>query len=455
MEQQRLNVLILLSDQLRRQALGIHGDPDACTPHLDAFAGRGIRFANACSTYPICVPFRFTLMTGEYAHVRKVPGIEYAMATTERTLADEFNAAGYETVYVGKWHLDGGHGRLGSAIQVNKTRVPRSRQGRWQKWYGFELRNGPFDTWYFEDDDTVPRKIEGYQTDGLFGLGMNYLKKRTAERPFCMVISVEPPHDPFEAPADLQAAWENREITLPENFAVDDLERREQFVLHRKRYNAMVENLDQNVGRMVAFLEAEGLINNTVVVFLSDHGELGGAHGLRAKQWPYEESVGIPLMVFEPRVAHRGGTVVDDPTCTEDLFPTLLGLAGLTPKHDLKGVDLTPLIHGKVDQLDRNGVLLEFVAELRQRAVFYDEVWRGFRTRRYKYTVKGNNMGGHPWQFFDLEKDPGELHNLIDDSAYTQEIKRHHQMLCDRMVETEDHFVLLPAFGCNGVNVWV
>ena len=147
------NLLVLLSDQLRRQALGVHGDPDARTPHLDAFAQQGIRFDNACSTYPICVPFRFTHMTGEYAHVRKIPGIEYVMSTEERTLADEFNEAGYETIYVGKWHLDGGHGRLGSAVQVNRTRVPRSRQGRWQKWYGFELRNDPFDTCYFEDDD--------------------------------------------------------------------------------------------------------------------------------------------------------------------------------------------------------------------------------------------------------------------------------------------------------------
>ena len=216
------NLIVLLSDQLRRQALGIHGDPDARTPHLDAFAQQGVRFDNACSTYPICVPFRFTLMTGEYAHVRKIPGIEYAMSTAERTLADEFNEAGYETVYVGKWHLDGGHGRLGSAVQVNRTRIPRSRQGRWQKWYGFELRNDPFDTCYFEDDDPTPKKIEEYQTDGLFQIGMDHIKDRVDDRPFCMVISVEPPHDPFVAPEDVQSAWEARDIVLPENFDVAD-----------------------------------------------------------------------------------------------------------------------------------------------------------------------------------------------------------------------------------------
>ena len=448
------NLIVLLSDQLRRQALGVHGDPDARTPHLDAFAQQGVRFDNACSTYPICVPFRFTLMTGEYAHVRKVPGIEYAMSTEERTLADEFNEAGYETIYVGKWHLDGGHGRLGSAVQVNRTRIPRSRQGRWQKWYGFELRNDPFDTCYFEDDDPTPKKIDGYQTDGLFQIGMDHIKDRVDDRPFCMVISVEPPHDPFVAPEDVQSAWEARDIVLPENFDVADPVQRETFILNRKRYNAMVENLDANVGKMMAFLKAEGLSDDTVVVFLSDHGELAGAHGLRAKQWPYEESVGIPLMVWDPRIRERAGTVIEDPTCTEDLFPTLLGLAGLVPKNEVPGTNLTPLIHGDVDALDREGVLLEFVAELRERPPFFDEVWRGFRTRDYKYTVKGNNMGGRPWQFFDLKNDPGEMNNLVDDPNYRDQVAHHHRLLCERMIETEDHFVLLPAFDSEGVNVW-
>ena len=450
----RPNILVLLCDQLRRHALGVHGDPDARTPHLDAFAQRGVRFSNACATYPICVPFRFTMMTGEYAHARKVPGIEYAMSPAERTLADEFNDAGYETVYVGKWHLDGGHGRLGSAVQVNRTPVPRSRQGRWEKWFGFELRNDPFDTCYFEDGDPTPHKIDGYQTDGLFDIGMNHIRTRADDRPFCMVVSVEPPHDPFVAPESVQTAWEARDIALPENFDVTDPDRRAQFILHRKRYNAMVENLDANVGRMMAFLKAQGVIDNTVVVFLSDHGELGGAHGLRAKQWPYEESVGIPLMVWDPRAKAQGNTVLDDPACTEDIFPTLLGLAGLKPKHPLHGENLAPLIHGDVGRLDREGVLLEFVAELRQRAPFYEEVWRGFRTRHSKYTVKGNNLGGRPWQFFDLARDPGEMHNAIDDPAYADHIAHHHRLLCDRLRQTEDHFVLLPAFGCDGVNMW-
>jgi Arylsulfatase A and related enzymes len=449
------NVLVILSDQLRRQALGVYGDPEARTPHVDRLAAEGVRFAQACATSPICVPFRFTLMTGEYAHTRKVPGIEYAMSPAERTLADEFNEAGYETIYVGKWHLDGGHGRLGSAAQVNRTRVPRSRQGRWQTWQGFELRNDPLDTWIFENDDPVPKKLAGYQTDALFDRGMECLRRRRGDRPFCLVISVEPPHDPFVAPPDLQAAWEAREISLPPNFAMEDAGERERVIRNRKRYAAMVENLDANIGRMRDFLDETGLAKNTVTVFLSDHGELGGAHGLEEKQWPYEESVGIPLIVHDPRHSERAGRVIEDPTCTEDLFPTLLGLAGLRPKNTLPGADLTPLIHGKVDRLAREGVMLEFVAELRPERVFSNEPWRAFRTRRFKYTVKGNNLGGTPWQFFDLATDPFELNNLVDAPEHAAEIARHHDLLRDRILETQDHFVLLPAFGRKGANCWM
>ncbi len=448
------NILIVLSDQLRRQALSIHEDPNISTPHIDGLANRGVRFENACSTYPICVPFRFTFMTGLYAHERKVPGIEYRMAPAERTLADEFNEGGYETIYIGKWHLDGGHGRMGSARQVGRTPVQKTYRGRWEKWYGFELRNAPFDTCYFEDDDPTPKPIHGYQTDGLFDLGIQYLTDRQDSRPFCMVISVEPPHDPFEAPEEVQKRWENTDIELPDNFIVDDPEIREQTILNRKRYYAMVENLDWNMGKLTSFLGQSNLREETIVIFLSDHGELGGCHGLRGKQWPYEESIGIPFIIADPRISDRAGITLRAPVSTEDLFPTFLGLAGLPPRKDCYGTNLAPLIQGKTDHLDREGVMLEFVAELRQGMPFYDWVWRGFRSDRYKYTVKGDNMGGIPWQFFDLETDPFELNNIIDSPQYQSNILQHHRWLLERMTETQDHFVLLPAFGCKGLNTW-
>jgi arylsulfatase A-like enzyme len=449
------NILIVLSDQLRRHALSCYGDRNARTPHIDRLAENGVRFANACSTYPICVPFRSTLMTGQYAHTRLIPGIEWAMSPAERTLADECNEAGYDTVYIGKWHLDGGHGRMGSARQCGLTPVRRENQGRWKRWFGFELRNDPFDTYYFIDGDPTPHRIEKYQTDGLFDIGIDYLStKRDRSKSFCMCISVEPPHAPFVAPDTLQRAWEEREIELPPNFHAKDQDQRDAFILDRKRYYAMVENLDENVGRLVACLEDEGLAENTIIMFVSDHGELNGSHGLTAKQWPYEESVGIPLIVCDPGNPERHGSVVEDPTCSEDLFPTILGLAGLTSANPSPGIDLSPLIRGDIRKLDREGVLLEFVAEHRENQAFHDETWRGIRSRRFKYTVKGDKFGGSPWQFFDLQKDPYELNNLIEDQTCMDRIAHHHGLLYTALSETADPFVLLPAFGHGGYNLW-
>lgn len=442
------NILILLSDQLRRQALGCYGDPDARTPNIDMLAQSGVKFTNACST------FRFTFMTGLYAHTRLVPVIEWAMSPAERTLADEFNDAAFETIYIGKWHLDGGHARMDSARAVCLTPVPREHQGRWQQWYGFELRNDPYDTYYFHNGDPAPVRLGKYQTDGLFDLAMDYLAaRRDRSRRFCMCVSVEPPHEPFVPPVELRAIWDETEIRLPPNFHARNKAHREQLIRQRKYYYAMVENLDANVGRMLAFLRERDLAGSTIVIFLSDHGELNGSHGHSGKRWPYEESIGIPLVVRDPSVTERRGVCVDEPVCTEDLFPTILGLAGIKPKHAVTGADLSPLIRGETAELGRPGILLEFVRELRKGFTFYDETWRGFRSRRFKYTVLGNRSGAKPWQFFDLENDPYELHNLVRDERYREEIARHHGWLCDCVRNTGDRYALAPAFGFSALNL--
>ena len=459
------NILVILVDQLRRGALGVHGDTNGATPHIDALANGGTRFSNGCSTCPICVPFRFSLMTGQTAHSRQVPGINWRMSPAERTLADEFNEIGYETLYIGKWHLYGGAGP-----SLMKRPIPRSHQGSWQKWLGFEFRNSHFDTVYFENDDPTPRPLNAYQTDGLFDLTMEQLRARPASAaPFCCVLSVEPPHPPYEAPPELEEKWLQRKLDLPPNFMVFDanpqahgivgipLTEADRATILRERqiYYAMVENLDLNVGRLMEFLNQQGLAENTIVVFIADHGELGGSHGLRNKSYPYEESNGVPLLVWGPGCGIPAGCVHDDPTCTEDLFPTLCGLAGQTPRADLPGTDLTPLVRGEVERLQRPGVMLEFVAETRSMIPFFRRVYRGFRSRRYKYTVIGWDEGMQPWHFFDLETDPYEMNNLISDAASQPLIRQHHAWLRERMIETQDHAWLAAAYGLPAINAWV
>ncbi len=466
-----MNLLIILADELRRDALGCYGNPDVATPCMDAMARDGVRFKAAYSTYPVCVPFRFSFMTGECAHSRMVPCIEWRMSPAERTLADEFNEAGYHTAYVGKWHLYGDHVVTWpeSTLKSALTPIPRRHRGRWGKWLGFELRNDPFNTWYFEDDDPEPRCIEGYQTDGLFDLAMQHLETGwDRSNPFCCVVSVEPPHFPFVAPAADRQRWEGRELHLPPSFGqrVGDgiyphgkdlpAAERERMLEQWRTYYAMVENLDHNVGRMDQFLKREGLDRDTIVVVLSDHGETGGCHGLPMgyKLWPYDHAAGIPLIVRDPRLPMRAGACLEEPVNTEDLFPTFLGLCGRRPLNALPGSDLAPLIRGARVQLPREGVALELDHDHIRAGEWFERQWRAFRSRRYKYAVIGGPSGAVPWSFFDLQEDPHELHNRIDDPALEEEVRRHHGWLRDDLARTEDHYVLKPVLGWPGLNDW-
>lgn len=456
------NILVILTDQLRRDALGCYGDVNVSTPHIDKLAETGVQFNAACSTYPVCVPFRFSMFTGHYAHSRQVPGIDWRMSPCERTMADEFNDEGYESIYIGKWHLNGGHGP-----GVLKTPVPREYQGRFKKWFGFELRNSFFDTCYFEDDDPTPIEIEGYQTDGLFGKAMDYLDERNEKDPFLCILSVEAPHPPREAPEEYEARWRDKEITLPPNFLVKgDLDEnvqgwarnmeesdRERLIHDRKMYYAMIENLDWNVGRLVKNLDEAGRLEDTIIILISDHGDSLGSHGYDQKQYPYEESCGIPFILNGAGIPK--GRKIADPISTEDIFPTVLGLADIKPQQKMYGHDTTRLIKGGESAIERPGVMLEHVSELRECASFYSKNYRGFRSSRYKYTVWGMSEGLQPWQFFDLENDPYELNNLINDESKEEDILQHHKWLLDRMKETGDSEWIAAAWGEKAVNPWV
>nr|WP_197092894.1 sulfatase [Haloferax gibbonsii] len=479
-DQSRPNVLFILCDQMRRQAMSCAGDPNVSTPNLDRLADDGVRFTNANSTAPICVPARLSLVTGQHPHTRNAHH-HWRMSPAERTYGHEFAENGYQTGYVGKWHL----------ADVGRSRpVPETHQGGFDYWRGFELKNDPFDTSYYVDDDPEPHPIDGYQTDGLFDLGTEFLDEHgTGDDPFCLTVSVEPPHPPFIAPEEFLDEWEDKPLELRPNVPYPDAEPPltifgepyeswgdretstpelyEQYPYHgetffdeMRKYYAMIENLDDNVGRLLDELEHRGIRDETAIVFTSDHGELLGSQGSMAKQHPYEESVGVPLIISYPDGGIDTGRTIDTPTCTEDMVPTFLGLAGIESDQDLPGADLTPLMRDADETLDRDGVLLEFVREIRPMMPYHDETWRAFRTERYKYTVKGyDNMSpgsftewGEPWQLYDLQEDPYEQHNLVDDPEYRDVAREMHGRLRDALIEYDDQYALDAAFGHDSLN---
>ncbi len=469
------NIIVVLVDQMRRDAMSCAGDPNVCTPNLDALAARGTRFMAANSTFPACVPFRFSMLTGQYAHSRNVPALGYRMSPAERTLGEAIVSAGLGTAYIGKWHLYSSYGVSGglSLSQASRTPVPKSHRRGFQYWRGFELRNDFYDTWVFSDDELKPKRLEGHQTDAIFDLALHYLENdRPRDRPFFLMVSIEAPHPPFMAtPEHLERVqargpWQARpntdigaiEFFPPEWYesdgpvgAIDPHDPksvRRVFDANMQAYCAMIEQIDDNMGRLGAFLTEEELQDDTIVVFVSDHGELAGSHGQLGKAQPWEESVGIPLIVAGPGIG--AGRTTDMPVGTEDLFPTLQGLTGVQDVA-APGMNLAAFLRGAREP-ERDGVLLQFVTETRAGRGYYDETWRGIRTRRYKYTVIGDRSGARPWQLFNLEDDPYETNNLVNDNATAPIAAALHGQLAALLTETGDDYALGPAFGVSGQN---
>jgi arylsulfatase A-like enzyme len=443
----RPNILWVFADQMRGHAMSCAGDVNVRTPNLDQLAQRGVRFTNACSSYPLCVPFRFTLLTGEYAHTRWIPALDWRMSPAERTIAHEFNDAGYHTCYIGKWHLDGSTTQ-GDAKAINRMPVAPNRRGGFREWHGFNLRNGFFDTCVFHGDDPTPVPLGKYQTDGLFDITLDCLKERgqTPDDPFFMVLSVEAPHPPHEAPEEYLERIRQRGVQARPNVSwetpADGLEYppgcrwTERWAdSNNTGYYAQIENLDDNMGRLLAGLEEMGLAENTYVFFFSDHGEFLGSHGMRSKQDPREESINIPFIVHGPGI--ESGGVLDEAICTEDIYPTTLSLAGLEPPSPKPGLDLGTYLRGDIDQLPRDGVYLEMVEEHRPPMVFYKAPYRGIRTRTHLYAV----LNGAPWLLFDLTTDPYQQDNLVRSEEHAPLRRELHTRLVQMAEETDDSYV--------------
>lgn len=451
---ERPNILWVFADQMRGMAMNCAGDPNVHTPNLDRMAEDGVRFTQACSTFPVCVPFRFSLYTGQRASTRWVPGIDYRMSPAERTIAHELNDAGYQTAHVGKWHLRGGYGPDPIKAWGGLIPIPRFNQGGFQRWKGgqsFEIE----DPYYFAEDDPKPRQLSGYHTDAFFSLAMDEISEMAEnEAPWFMSLSVSPPHPPYLGP-DFSEERRLREIAHRENVNIEaytsfytgmmtmepacwEDDANIAFQRMMTEYYLMIENLDMNIGRLLSWLEGEGLAEDTIILFFSDHGDMLASHGLHGKWTFFEESVNIPLIVHIPETMRasgfEAGRVIHQPTCTEDFFPTTLEFAGLPIDPDLPGTSFASWCQGK--EPDRNGVILEFIEAGRSTNF---SPYRAYKDSRYKYVV---NQEG-PYCLFDRENDEYEMNNVLNDPEYVPVRQRMHAVLMDHLIKSEDSFYYL------------
>jgi arylsulfatase A-like enzyme len=445
------NILWIVTTQWRAQTAGYAGDPNARTPYLDALAAESVNYTQAVTPHPFGPFARAAMLTGVPSPENGVSDYFDPLPPDARTVAHSLRARGYATAFFGKWHL---YQRNRNAELVGtvhaKIIVPPACRGGFEFWEGFESGFLLNDPWMHGTRLPSPRQFAGYQSDVVcgragewirdFGIQLPETGERRSEtgdsallrvgregrgpesgsrenddsptfrdpesgfqdptRPWFCVVSLEPPHPPYDAPVPGGGAkWESHAIVLPPNVPrggeVEVRARRE-----LAGYYAHLEATDRAIGRLLARVPGE----STVVVFTSVHGDMHGAHGLFRKGWPHEESVRVPLLVRDPR--RRGS----QPGLPNSVLVSLIDLPPMALRWTGAGSG------GPEAEAEVQRISMPSVVRLPHQC---DRVWRGVRTRTRKLVL---TEGGAPWLFFDLERDPGELHNLSGDPGWAREM---------------------------------
>lgn len=436
--ERKRNVLWIFGDQHRGQCLGYRGDPNVRTPVLDNLARKGRRYDCAVAGAPWCSPFRGALLTSSYPHqngVIKTPG---ALDPSRPTVAHAFRDAGYHTAWIGKWHLNGSNN--GDHL------VAPDRRGGFDYWLGYENNNNQHHCHIHGTECEEPKRLEGYETDALTDLLIEHLRAHVGSegeresdyQPFFASLSVQPPHSPYVPPHEPAYGPPKNpaEVQLRRNVPqVPWLE--EQARLDIAGYSAMVENLDWNVGRILAALRQLGIDEETWIVFFSDHGDMLGSHGHWEKSAPWEESIRVPCIISDV-----GGTFLNQSSAAPlnhvDLAPTSLGLCGIAPPDWMQGHDYS----GQRDTATpepRSAYLQQMVRK--HHTLCPNKEWRGVVLQDgWKYVCTPEN----DWMLTNPREDEFELANFVHISAYQEQRARCWDALKEWIERTGDDFPLPP-----------
>lgn len=426
----RPNVVYILPDQIRATALPLYGEPNIETPHIDRLAREGVTFNNAIASAPVCTPYRSMLLTGRHpqttGHVINFINTRH----DEIGLGDAFSRAGYRTGYVGKWHL-----HTGSFPEIDGyDYVPegRDRLG-WQHWRGYNFHtdyvNGSVNL-----DDWRNERWEGYETEALNKYAFEFMDS-VGDDPFFLLVSPHQAHwTPYTFAPDAYYDRLPDNLELPDN--VPDYMRKVSLEMYR-HYLAMLLTVEDMVGDLLAYLERTGKLDNTLIVFTSDHGTQVGSQGIWPwmKRLPYEESIRVPWIMRLPGT-FEGGTQNDVLMSPVDIMPTLCDFCGVPIPRTVEGYNLHDAWMGRDNAFEQEGVLtMGFSAEFDY--IANGEEWRGVRTKHYSYArwLSGQIL------LYDLENDPLQMNNLAGQAEHTVLQAEMESMLQALMAQRNDSFV--------------
>ena len=422
------NIIFYFTDQQRWDTCGCFGQPLDITPNLDALAREGVKFDNAFSPQPVCGPCRALFQTGKYPTETGCFRNNIMLPAGVKTLGQYIEEAGYETAYIGKWHLaSGGELEKPPTIDHTITAIPRELRGGytgfWRAADVLEFTSHGYDGFVFDENDKRV-DFKGYRADCINDMALEFLDGYTGEKPFFMTISqIEPHHQNdrkhYEGPEGSKERFKN--FILPEDLKALGGNAAEEY----PDYLGQCASLDENLGRLVAKLKEKGLYENTVILFASDHGShfltrnrddhLNGYDDY--KRSCHDACLHVPLVIAGG--PYRGGRAVEELVSTASLPKTILALAGVDVGDAMIGENLLDVVEKKAD--NRPNEIFAQISESR--------VGRCIRTARYTYSVYAPGVNGGAAAasdryaddfLYDMEHDPHQLNNVVADPAYAQ-----------------------------------
>ncbi|MBN2416519.1 sulfatase-like hydrolase/transferase [bacterium] len=488
----RPNIIYIMSDDHAFQAISAYGSGLNVTPNIDRLAKEGVRFTSSFCTNSICAPSRAVLLTGKYSHKNGVIDNREVFDGSQQTFPKLLRRAGYATAMIGKWHL-----------KSDPT--------------GFDYWNILPGQGHYYNPDFIEmgerKRVEGYVTDLITDFGLNWLKTRPAEQPFCLLLHHKAPHRSWMPAPDKLQLYQNRRFPLPETFyddyrtrsaAASDQEMRvadhlhlvadlklkppddaderakqqwetlvsrmnpeerrlfeeayekENRAFHRRKpagkalaewkyqryikdYLRCISSVDDSIGRVLDYLDASGLADNTIVVYTADQGFYLGEHGWFDKRFMYEESLRMPLIIRYPGEA-APAVNENDMVLNLDFAPTFLDYAGVRIPGDMQGRSMRRVLQGNTPRDWRRSHYYHY---LEYPAVHM--VKRHYGVRTHRYTLIHFYYDIDAWELYDLEKDPRQLHNIYDTASpeLVQSLKAELETLRKRYGDT-DEFRFLP-----------
>ncbi len=438
---ERPNVLFLLTDDQRPDTIHELGNSHIQTPNLDALARRGVAFTRAVCANPICTPSRAEILSGCSGFRNGVVDFGKQIDPALKLWPQAMTDAGYHSWYVGKWHNDGKPVQRGYEQTLG---LFTGGGGRWWKdkvdWKGDPVTG--YRGWIFQDDERnlFPERGLGLTPDisSKFADAAIELINRKPADPFFLQVAFTAPHDPLYFPPGFENTYSPQDIPVPANFMAEhpfdhgNFDGRDEKLLAWPRtpemirdllavYYAVITDIDKQVGRIVEALRDTGQLDNTIIIFSSDHGLGVGSHGLRGKQSMYEHTINVPLVIAGPDIPK--GKVRDAQVYLRELYPTTCDLAGIKVPKTVAGKSFSKVITGQQDATHEH-VFCYFRDKQR---MIRDSRWKLIH---YPHIDR--------WQLFDLQNDQHEINDLSDDPARTGEMKRLKVLLRAEQVAASD-----------------